>query len=103
MLKAQELLGLSLGLAFKEFRDHQGPFGRAFVDGRLEVIDATDAAATARLLREGLAKLPERKGPQYTPEARFEILTVKLRTADPHRKPRAVSLFRPIPFTGYHG
>jgi transposase InsO family protein len=79
LLKAQELVGLAPGLAFFEFRDNHGRLGRDFVDARLDSIDAADAEATARLLRERLEKLPERRRPYYTPEARFAIPDLKKR------------------------
>ena len=79
LLKAQELAGISLGLAFIAFRDQHGKLGKEFVDARLDVVDAADAETTARLLRERLEKLPERRRPYYTPVARFEILALKQR------------------------
>jgi transposase-like protein len=79
LLKAQELLGLSLGIAFLEFRENHGGLGRCFVDARLDVIDAADADACARLLRERWERVPERRRPHYRPAARFEILALKQR------------------------
>jgi hypothetical protein len=43
LLKAQELLGLALGLSFLEFRENHGRLGSSFVEAKLDALSAQDA------------------------------------------------------------
>ena len=79
LLKAQELLGLALGLSFLEFRETHGKLGRSFVDRKLDAFSAQDALAIADILRARLGKLPERRRPHYNPRDRCKILELKAR------------------------
>jgi putative transposase len=77
LLKANELLGLALGVRLAALRDSGEPLPEAFAQAETNLFLARSFEETSRILASRLAKIPDKRRPQYTPELRYRILRLK--------------------------
>lgn len=77
LLKANELLGLALGVRLAAFRDSGEPLQEAFAQSEANALQARVWQETAEILAARWDKLPERRRPHYSPQQRFRILWLK--------------------------
>ncbi len=77
LMKANELLGLALGVRLAKIRDSGEPLQEAFAESEIQALQACSFQEICQILSQRLDKLPDRKRPQYTPQLRFRILRLK--------------------------
>jgi transposase InsO family protein len=77
LLRANELLGLALGLRLAELRDSREPLQAAFSQAETNLFLARTYEEVARILAARWEKIPDKRRPQYTPEQRYRILRLK--------------------------
>jgi len=77
VLKASELLGFALGHRLRALRDSQDPLQAAFAEGQENLLLAHFYLELSEILASRWDKIPDKKRPQYTPEQRYRILSLK--------------------------
>ncbi len=77
LMKANEMLGLALGVRLAELRDSEEPLQQAFAESEVHALQARLYHEIADILGARLDKIPERRRPQYTPQQRYRILRIK--------------------------
>ncbi len=77
LLKATHLLGLALAERLRQYRDSGDRCLDRFAEVQEQALCAALLRETADILATRWDRLPERRRPHYTPEARFRILRIK--------------------------
>jgi hypothetical protein len=77
LLKANELLGLALGIRLAALRDSGDALQAAFAQTEANLFLARTFEEVARILASRWEKIPDKRRPQYTPEQRYRILRLK--------------------------
>jgi len=78
LMKANELLGLALGVRLAALRDSSGePLQQAFAQGEVSAPQARLFQEIGDILAARWDKIPDRRRPHYTPAQRYRILRVK--------------------------
>ena len=77
LMKANELLGLALGVRLAALRDSGEPLQKAFAQGEVSALQARIFQEIGDILAARWDKIPDRRRPHYTPAQRYRILRVK--------------------------
>ncbi len=76
-MKANELLGLALGVRLAKIRDSGEPLQEAFAESEIQALQARSFQEICQILGQRLDKISDRQRPQYTSQLRFRILRLK--------------------------
>ncbi|HVT43622.1 MAG TPA: DDE-type integrase/transposase/recombinase [Thermoanaerobaculia bacterium] len=74
LLRARELIMLSLGLALGAWRDARDPVSGAFAEHCQAEIKTAELREVLEIVRGRILRLPPRQRQRYTPEERFRIV-----------------------------
>jgi len=77
LIRANELLGLALGVRLASLRDSSEPLQRAFAEAETNLLLASLLREGCDILASRWDKIPDKHRPQYTPEQRYRILRLK--------------------------
>jgi hypothetical protein len=77
LLRANELLGLAIGIRLAKLRDSGDRLAEVFAGAEVSAVQAHLFAEAADILRERWDRLPERRRPHYRPAQRFRILRIR--------------------------
>jgi transposase InsO family protein len=77
LLRANELLGLAIGIRLAKLRDSDDPLAEAYAGAEVSAAQAQLFAEAADILRERWDSLPERRRPHYRPTQRYRILRIR--------------------------
>ncbi len=77
LMKANELLGLAIGVRIAEIRDSGEPLQEAFAESEVQALQARAFEEICQILGQRWDKIPDLRRPQYTPQLRFRILRLK--------------------------
>ena len=77
LLRANELLGFTLGVRLAEFRDAEEPMQNIFAQSETNALQARLFHEIAEILAARWDKIPDKRRPQFAPEMRYRILRIK--------------------------
>ena len=77
LLRANELLGLALGVLLAKLRDSDDRLAGAFAQSEANALQARLFSEIAQIVGERWDKIPDRRRPHYTPSQRFRILRLR--------------------------
>ena len=71
LLRANELLGLAVGVRLAKLRDSDEPLASVYSQAEAGAVQARLSSEVAELLCERWGRVPERRRPHYRPEQRY--------------------------------
>jgi putative transposase len=77
LIRANELLGLAIGVRLASIRDSSEPLQKACAEAETSLLLACMLREACDILASRWDKIPDRHRPQYTPEQRYRILRLK--------------------------